>query len=73
MAGAVMLAVDGDDLVVRVVESAGRPAPARIRMPAWDREIAFDIGPFEIRTFRIPRDPSGDVGEMDLLERPATT
>ena len=48
-------------------------APARIRLPAWDREVAFDIRPFEIRTFRIPRDPSGDVAETDLLERPAAT
>ena len=73
VAGAVKLAEDGDDLVVRVVETAGREAPARIRLPAWDREVAFDIGPFEIRTFRIPRDPSGDVVETDLLERPAAT
>ena len=73
VAGAVKLAEDGDDLVVRVVETADRRAAARIRLPAWDREIAFDIGPFEIRTFRIPRDPSGDVVETDLLERPAAT
>ena len=73
VAGAVKLAEDGDDLVVRVVETAGREAPARIRLLAWDREVAFDIGPFEIRTFRIPRDPSGDVVETDLLERPAAT
>jgi alpha-mannosidase len=73
VAGAVKLAEDGDDLVVRVVETAGRRAAARIRLPAWDREIAFDIGPFEIRTFRILRDPSGDDVETDLLERPAAT
>ena len=73
VAGAVKLAEHGDDLVVRVVETAGRPAPARIRLPAWDREVAFDIRPFEIRTFRIPRDPSGAVVETDLLERPAAT
>jgi alpha-mannosidase len=73
VAGALKLAEDGDDLVVRVVETAGRAAPARIRLPAWDRTVAFDIRPFEIRTFRIPRDPSGDVVEADLLERPAAT
>jgi alpha-mannosidase len=73
VAGAVKLAEDDDDLVVRVVETAGRPAPARIRLPAWDRDVAFDIRPFEIRTFRIPRDPAGDVVETDLLERPAVT
>jgi alpha-mannosidase len=73
VAGAVKLAEDGDDLVVRVVETAGRAAPVRVRLPAWDREVAFDIRPFEIRTFRIPRDPSGDVVETDLLERPAAS
>ena len=73
VAGAVKLAEDDDDLVVRVVETAGRAAPAQIRLPAWDREVAFDIRPFEIRTFRIPRDPAGDVVETDLLERPAAT
>jgi alpha-mannosidase len=71
VAGAVKLAEDGDDLVVRVVETAGRSAPARIRLPAWDRDVAFDIRPFEIRTFRIPRDRAADVVETDLLERRA--
>ena len=70
VAGAIKLAEDGDDLVVRAVETAGRAAPARIVLPAWDREVTFDIAPFEIRTFRIPRDPSQPVAETDLLERP---
>ena len=69
VAGAIKLAEDGDDLVVRAVETAGRAAPARIVLPAWDREVTFDIAPFEIRTFRIPRDPSQPVAETDLLER----
>ena len=68
--GAFKLAEDGDDLVVRAVETAGRATPARIVLPAWDREVPFDIAPFEIRTFRIPRDPSQPVAETDLLERP---
>jgi hypothetical protein len=40
-------------------------------LPAWDRDVAFDIRPFEIRTFRIPRDRGADVVETDLLERRA--
>ena len=56
--------------MVRVVETAGRAAPARIVLPAWDREVPFDIAPFEIRTFRIPRDQNQPVAETDLLERP---
>ncbi|HSK51537.1 MAG TPA: glycoside hydrolase family 38 C-terminal domain-containing protein [Clostridia bacterium] len=70
VAGAVKLAEDGDDLVVRVVEIAGRAGPARIELPAWERQVAFEIRPFEIRTFRIPRDPSAPPVETDLLERP---
>jgi alpha-mannosidase len=70
VAGSVKLAEDGDDLVVRVVETSGRAGPARITLPAWDREVAFDIDPFEIRTFRIPRDGGSQVIETDLLERP---
>ena len=73
VAGSLKLAEDGDDLVIRVVETAGQAAPARIHLPAWDRDVAFVIRPFEIRTFRIPRDPSGDVVETDLLERPAAS
>ena len=37
------------------------------------REIAFEARPFEIRTFRVPRDPAQDVVETDLLERPLET
>jgi alpha-mannosidase len=68
--GALKLAEDGDDLVVRVAEAIGRTAEARIVFPVWDREIAFRIGPFEIRTFRVPRNASSPPIEVDLLERP---
>ncbi len=68
--GAVKLAEDGDELVVRVVETAGRPATARVAFPAWEREVSFAIGPHEVRTFRLPRDPSTAAFETDLLERP---
>ncbi len=68
--GAVKAAEDGDDVIVRVVETAGRPAAARVELPAWGRTIAFHIGPFEIRTFRVPREAALDAVESDLLERP---
>ena len=64
-------AADPDALPSSIIEE-GRLL-ARVRLPAWDREIVFDIRPYEIRTFRIPRDPSGEVVEADLLERPAAT
>jgi alpha-mannosidase len=68
--GAVKLAEDADDLVVRVVETAGRAATARVAFPAWHRELSFEIGPHEIRTFRVPRDGGAEPIETDLLERP---
>jgi alpha-mannosidase len=67
--GSVKVAEDGDDLVVRLVEAAGRAARARIAAPLLRRELAVDVGPYEIRTFRLPRDPSIAAVETDLLER----
>jgi hypothetical protein len=69
----VKLAEDGDDLVVRIVETAGRPATARLALTAIQRELTFEIGPFEIRTFRFRTDASSDAVETDLLERPLGT
>jgi alpha-mannosidase len=68
--GALKLADDGEDLIVRAVETAGRAVAARIDLPGWGREIRFDAGPFDIRTFRVPRDEALPVVETDLLERP---
>jgi alpha-mannosidase len=68
--GAVKLAEDGSaDLVLRVVETAGRGGPAVVDLPALGRRVELDIGPFEIRTFRVPRDGDAEVLESDLLER----
>jgi alpha-mannosidase len=67
--GAFKVAEDGDGLVVRAVETTGRPTPATLRFAAWDREHAFEIGPYQIRTFLVPR-TSGEPIETDLLERP---
>jgi hypothetical protein len=66
----VKLAEDGDDLVVRVVETAGRAATARLQLPAVERDLSFEIRPFEIRTLRVPADGTRAVVETDLLERP---
>jgi alpha-mannosidase len=68
--GALKVAEDGDDVVVRVAETAGRPTRATVDLPAWQRRFEVDMGAFEIRTFRLSRDPDLDVVETDLLERP---
>ena len=68
--GALKEAEDGGGLVVRVVETAGRTAEARVHLTVWGRELAFPIGPYEIRTFRLPADAGAEPFETDLLERP---
>jgi alpha-mannosidase len=70
--GALKVAEDGDDVVVRVAETAGRTGDVLIGLPVLGREIRFAIAPFEIRTFRVPRDAGRDPHEVDLLERPST-
>lgn len=68
--GAVKVAEGGEDVVVRVVETCGRAAHGVIDLPLWQRHFEVDLAPFEIRTFRISRDPDVAIEETDLLERP---
>lgn len=68
--GALKDAEDGDDLVVRIAETAGRATAGRLTFPEWGRELAFEMEPFEIRTVRIPRDREVEAIVTDLLERP---
>lgn len=68
--GALKLAEDGEDLVVRVAETVGRPASAKLAFPAWERTIDLEMGRFEVRTLRVPRDTARAAIETDLLERP---
>ncbi|WP_329459167.1 alpha-mannosidase [Streptomyces sp. NBC_01497] len=77
-AGSVLVTVvkgdeDGSgDFVVRAYESQGRAAEARIALPMLgDRVVEARFGAFEIKTFRVPRDPRSPVVETDLLELPA--
>jgi alpha-mannosidase len=64
------VAEDGDGLVVRLAETAGRAADARVELPGWNRSIDVAIGPWEVRTFRVPRAGEAAPVETDLLERP---
>ncbi|UNX56375.1 alpha-mannosidase [Georgenia sp. TF02-10] len=61
---------DGADLVVRAVETTGRPADARIALPLVGRTLTTRFGPSQIRTFRVPARPDLPVEEVDLLEWP---
>ncbi|WP_375422772.1 alpha-mannosidase [uncultured Friedmanniella sp.] len=57
-----------EDLIVRAVETTGRPASARIHLPVADRVLEEEFAPHQIRTFRVPADPSLPVTEVDLVE-----
>ncbi|MDX1993269.1 MAG: glycoside hydrolase family 38 C-terminal domain-containing protein [bacterium] len=59
---------DGDDLIVRAYETNRTTAHARIHLPKFNRTIEADFGPCEIKTFRVPRDESQPVVEVNLLE-----
>jgi alpha-mannosidase len=59
---------EGDAVVVRGYESAGRAADARIELPLLGRTIETRFGPFEIKTFSVPRDLAAPVVETNLLE-----
>lgn len=61
-------AEDGDALILRVYETAGRATRATLRLPRWGREIDADFSRGEIKTLRIPDDPAAPVVETDLLE-----
>jgi alpha-mannosidase len=60
----------GADLIVRAVETAGRATAARIHLPVVDRVLEEQFAPHQIRTFRVPADPSLPVVEVDLVEWP---
>jgi len=61
-------AEDNQDLIVRAVETQRIPARATIHLRAWEREITADLGPCEIKTFRVPLDTRQPVVETNLLE-----
>ncbi|MHB1319614.1 MAG: glycoside hydrolase family 38 C-terminal domain-containing protein, partial [Anaerolineae bacterium] len=59
-------AEDGDDLVVRALETAGAATHATIALPAWSRTLEADFRPGEIKTWRVPAE--GEAMEVNLLE-----
>jgi alpha-mannosidase len=68
--GAIKVAEDGDGLVVRVVETAGVAADAQVELPSLGCVLDVPLGPFQIRSYRVPRERGSDAVEVDLLERP---
>jgi alpha-mannosidase len=58
----------GADLIVRAVETRGEQTDAVIDLQLIGRTLEASFGPYQIRTFRVPR--TGDIVEVDLLELP---
>jgi alpha-mannosidase len=60
-------AEEGDDLIVRCYETAGRPAEATLDLGLVKRRWSGRFRPFEIKTLRIPLN-GGTIREVNLLE-----
>lgn len=60
---------DGDDVIVRGYETAGKKADTVVRFPHSGRSARVTFLPHEIKTLRFPRD-GGDPVEVNLLEEP---
>ena len=60
-------AENGEALVVRGYETAGRPAKTLLHMPAFDKTLEIAFAPHEIKTLRIEPE-SWTVRETNLLE-----
>lgn len=65
--GALKKAEDGNGYIVRVHESAGVETDTQLQSALADRCLAFKLGPYELKTFRIAQT---GIEEMDLLEKP---
>jgi alpha-mannosidase len=61
-------AEDGDDLIVRCYETAGRAAKATLDLGLVNRRWEGTIRPLEIKTLRVPR-AGGAIREVNLLEQ----
>ncbi len=62
-------AEEDEALILRAVETSKTAARAVITLPKWGRRLAADFAPCEIKTWRVPRDPTQPAIEVDLLER----
>jgi alpha-mannosidase len=66
LVGALKVAEEHDDIILRLFESAGRQTRCDVAFPLLGIEFTTDISPWEIKTLAISRD--GMARETDLLE-----
>ena len=65
---AVKKAEDGDDLIIRCYETAGRPTTATLDVGLVNRRWTGNFHPLEIKTLRMPL-AGGEIREVNLLEQ----
>ena len=58
----------GAELILRACSYSDQAVSAVLHLPRWGRDIQANFGPHELKTFRIPTDPSLPVCETNLLE-----
>jgi alpha-mannosidase len=55
-----------DGYVLRMYETAGKPAKTKISFPLLDTVFTASFNPYEIKTFRISKD--GSIVDVNLIE-----
>jgi len=66
---AVKPAMDGQGVILRAYESAGRDTACVFFMPLLRREFAARYAANQVKTFRVPSNPAEPVTEVNLLEQ----
>jgi len=61
-------AEDGEDLIIRCYETAGRPTNASLELGLVNRRWTGSFRPLEIKTLRVPL-AGGEIREVNLLEQ----
>jgi alpha-mannosidase len=64
---AVKQSENGEDTILRCVESFGQPVSASVSLPFANKQWTGDFGPYEIKTLMYIR-KSGDIKVVSLLE-----
>jgi alpha-mannosidase len=61
-------AEEGDDLIIRCYETAGRPTKATLELGLVNRRWTGNFRPLEIKTLRVPL-AGGEIREVNVLEQ----
>ena len=56
------------DIILRFIEMAGTDSETTVEIHALGRNFKLKFSPYEIKTVRVPKDGSLEIGENNLLE-----